>query len=397
MSFITPTRSATLPEDLQERFHARAMKAQTRRRRLVLLWSYAPDWILCIVLVGLFYSLDYIEGFRREFDLTDTSIQHSFTVHERIPNRMLLIYAGAAPLVILPIVNLLTIRSWWDFHSSWLGLLLSLSLTGAVSQVVKVVVGRPRPDLIARCQPMAGATNNPVYGLVTSKICTQTDVAIMRDGFRSFPSAHSSLSFAGLGFLSFYLAGKLHLFDEKGYTGKSWVALTPLVGAALIAISRTMDYRHHWQDILTGSTIGIIFAFFAYRQYYPALSSALSHRPYSPRIPSERRLRREQVQRDLEGGRVATHDDSSQDDLTNRNGHHHIPVPHPRVEQTRQQNVQSHLTPPEGSNTRRENSRSSDVESYEMETTSMMSVDGTVKRPRQDLEQVWKQGGNDPQ
>ncbi|KAG8787479.1 hypothetical protein FRC15_009069, partial [Serendipita sp. 397] len=103
------------------------------------------------------------------------------------------------------------------------------------------------------------------------------------------------------------------------------------------------------------------------------------------------------VQRDLEGGRVATHDDSSQDDLTNRNGHHHIPVPHPRVEQTRQQNVQSHLTPPEGSNTRRENSRSSDVESYEMETTSMISVDGTVKRPRQDLEQVWKQGGNDPQ
>ena len=70
--------------------------------------------------------------------------------------------------------------------------ILSLSLTGAVSQVVKVLVGRPRPDLIARCMPRVGATNSPVFGLVTSAICTQTNMLIMRDGFRSFPSAHSS-------------------------------------------------------------------------------------------------------------------------------------------------------------------------------------------------------------
>ena len=113
------------------------------------------------------------------------------------------------------------------------------------------------------------------------------------------------MSFAGLGFLSFYLAGKLHLFDQRGHTGKAWVSVVPLMGAckiflpffakslipgdiALVAISRTMDYRHHWHDVLIGSLLGLSLSWFSYRQYYPPLSHPLSHRPYSPRIGRNR-------------------------------------------------------------------------------------------------------------
>jgi diacylglycerol diphosphate phosphatase / phosphatidate phosphatase len=49
-----------------------------------------------------------------------------------------------------------------------------------------------------------------------------------------------------------------------------------------------MDYRHHWQDVLVGSLLGLTLAWFSYRQYYPALSHPLSHRPYSPRITRNR-------------------------------------------------------------------------------------------------------------
>lgn len=38
---------------------------------------------------------------------------------------------------------------------------------------------------------MSGITN-PEYGLVTDAICRQTDMNKLRDGFRSFPSGHSS-------------------------------------------------------------------------------------------------------------------------------------------------------------------------------------------------------------
>ncbi|KAI0709298.1 phosphatidic acid phosphatase type 2/haloperoxidase [Earliella scabrosa] len=255
----------------------------TQRPSVRAILSYAPDWALCIILAAAFYALDKIPGFKRDFSLTDTSILHKHAVHERVPPWMLYIIFAAAPLVIAPIANVLTVRSWWDFHSSWLAWLLSTTITGAITQFTKVTVGRPRPDLIDRCQPMAGAVDPPL-GLSTEAICTQTDVALLRDGFRSFPSGHSSLSFAGLGFLTFYLAGKLHLFDEKGHTAKAWIALAPLAGAALVAISRTMDYRHHWQDVLTGSLLGLVVSYFSYRQYYPPLISDLSHQPYPPRF-----------------------------------------------------------------------------------------------------------------
>ncbi|OSC99100.1 acid phosphatase/Vanadium-dependent haloperoxidase [Trametes coccinea BRFM310] len=250
----------------------------SERRRWKLVLSYAPDWLVCIVLALVFYALDYVDGFKREFSLTDTS----YAVHERVPPVALYMICGVAPLVLQAVINVLSVRSWWDLHTSLLGLLLSLSLAGGITQFVKITVGRPRPDLIARCIPKAGAADPPL-GLSTAAVCTQTVKHILQDGWRSFPSGHSSLSFAGLGFLSFYLAGKLHLFDNRGHTVKAWLSVTPLSGAALVAISRTMDYRHHWQDVLAGSLLGLATAYFSYRQYYPPLHSQLCHEPYPPR------------------------------------------------------------------------------------------------------------------
>jgi len=218
--------------------------------------------------------------------VTDTSLRYPYAIHERVPTFALGMIAVVAPWVIMTLVNIVTVRSWWDFHNATLGVILALALTAAVTQVVKLTVGRPRPDILDRCQPPAGISDPP-YKLSNFTICTQTNMAIMQDGFRSFPSGHSSTSFAGLGFLAFYLAGKLHLFDSRGHAGKAWISVAPFIGAALVAISRTMDYRHHWHDVLVGAILGTVLAYFSYRQYYPDLASKFSHRPYSPRIKRE--------------------------------------------------------------------------------------------------------------
>lgn len=259
----------------------------TPERRRKLLISYLPDWLITLVLAAIFFSLDHVDGYQRVFSLEDTSLRHPHAVHERVPNIALYFICGVAPLVLQWVVNVFTVRSFWDAHNATLGLFLSLAITGSVTQFVKITVGRPRPDFIDRCQPIPGSVD-PTYGLSVARlVCTQADKGMIRDGFRSFFSGHSSLSFAGLGHLSYYLAGKLHLFDTRGHAGKAWLALSPFAAAALVAISRTMDYRHHWQDVLVGSIVGTVFSFFCYRQYYPPLESPLSHRPYSPRIPRD--------------------------------------------------------------------------------------------------------------
>jgi diacylglycerol diphosphate phosphatase/phosphatidate phosphatase len=138
-------------------------------------------------------------------------------------------------------------------------------------------VGRPRPDLIARCKPEKGT---PGDTLVTWKVCTETDSHTLHDGWRSFPSGHSSFAFAGLGFLSLFLAGQLHALRPRTDLARGLLAMAPLLGAALIAISRCEDYRHDVYDVTIGSVLGFLVAHFSYRRYYPALRSSHCDRPY---------------------------------------------------------------------------------------------------------------------
>lgn len=108
--------------------------------------------------------------------------------------------------------------------------------------------------------------------------CTGEYWTVM-DGRKSFPSGHSSFSFATMGFLSFYLMGKLKIFSEegRGHSYRLIISFTPIVVALLVAISRTCDYHHWWQDIVVGSLIGLLIAYLCYRQYYPPLGSRKSN------------------------------------------------------------------------------------------------------------------------
>ncbi|WWC73324.1 uncharacterized protein I206_107291 [Kwoniella pini CBS 10737] len=260
-----------------------------KSRRLRIFLSYAPDWALTIVLWGIFYLLDKINGYRRLFDITDNSLAHPYADPERVPVWLLAVLCGVVPAVII-IITAAIRRSFWDAQSALLGLILGLGLVATFTNIVKITVGRPRPDLFARCILPENLIENPLHSLTSWTVCTQSDDSMLKEGFRSFPSGHSSFAWSGMWYLILYLAAKMRINNRSGYTYKSWLLLAPLSCATLITISRTMDYRHHSTDVIAGSLIGIIGAWYSYRQYYPPIGSSQSYKPYSPRIPKDEEI-----------------------------------------------------------------------------------------------------------
>jgi membrane-associated phospholipid phosphatase len=98
-------------------------------------------------------------------------------------------------------------------------------VTFGITELLKRVVGRPRPD---RYLPGAGATQ-PCYG-------------------HSFPSGHTSVAFA---FATSYWLAHRDLEGEPGWPG--WLALA---GATGVGLSRVAAGRHFPSDVVAGAILG---------------------------------------------------------------------------------------------------------------------------------------------
>ncbi|KAI5306422.1 hypothetical protein KEM56_000984 [Ascosphaera pollenicola] len=277
-------------------------QAQRLRTRVVL--SYVVDYVIIIGFAIGFFVIGNIEPYHQHFSLNNISLQYPYATKERVPIWFAVVLSIGVPLVIIAIYTFFidglfsnskqAARSnamgrytigerTWQFNCGLLGLLLAQSSAFIITNALKNACGKPRPDVIDRCQPKPGSKDQAIYGLSNFTICTQTDKAILNDGFRSFPSGElffdakmQNPSFAGLTFLTLYLSGKLHLMDNRGEVWKTMIATAPVVGATLIAISRIMDARHHPFDVITGSMLGVLCAWVAYRQYFPPLSDYAS-------------------------------------------------------------------------------------------------------------------------
>jgi membrane-associated phospholipid phosphatase len=94
-------------------------------------------------------------------------------------------------------------RKFWDWNAGWMGLALAVASAWTATQGLKALVGKPRPDLLARCNPdlsriaefTIGGLGDQVRGaatLVSWEICRDQSNSLRMDGFASFPSGHAS-------------------------------------------------------------------------------------------------------------------------------------------------------------------------------------------------------------
>lgn len=246
------------------------------------------DWITIAILVVLSLILEFVEPFHRVFSLEDLDLYHPFSAQERVPLYLLLLLILLVPSTTIVLTSFLKLPDWRRYillvHTSLVAFSLSVVFTGFFTNFCKVLVGRPRPDFIARCQP---SVDTPTTGYVTSSVCATDNFRILSAGFRSFPSGHSSISFASFNFLAIWLAGQFSLFssmvgpEKRGLSLKAMISSLPILLASYVAISRLEDYRHRGSDVLSGTLLGIIVSWIVYRLYFPSLSAEESNLPYT--------------------------------------------------------------------------------------------------------------------
>uniref|UniRef100_A0A2M4BRP5 Putative lipid phosphate phosphatase n=1 Tax=Anopheles marajoara TaxID=58244 RepID=A0A2M4BRP5_9DIPT len=231
------------------------------------------ETIVRIALTCIYIGLEFREPFVRKVQPEELWLYRNPRTESYVPLTMLWPVVLGVPGLVFTLYYLQT-RDRQDLRCTVLAFTLGLGLNGVITNTIKLAVGRPRPDFFWRCFP-DGVVNEALH-------CTGTDARALADGRKSFPSGHSSFAFVGLGFLTWYLIGKLHLMNERG-RGRSVRVIAaglPSFVALLIAISRTCDYHHHWQDVTVGSLIGVALSYVCYRQYYPAFTERNCHLPY---------------------------------------------------------------------------------------------------------------------
>ncbi|PLB43964.1 acid phosphatase/Vanadium-dependent haloperoxidase [Aspergillus steynii IBT 23096] len=262
-------------------------------KRLVL--SYIIDWIFIIGIALIGYGFSRVTPNHRPFALTDQSISFPYTEDETVRTSVLVVVSLIAPAVIIFLI--------WEWNAGWLGLGLSVAGVFMATQGLKALYGRPRPDMLARCDPdLSDIASYAVGGLgqrlteaptlVSWEICRNKSDDLKVNGFSSFPSGHSSIAFAGLAYFSLWLCSKFSIgFPYLAHSPLSQelrvqnresirtqgaappvytviIAFVPLAVAFFIAASRWFDFRHHAFDIIIGSLMGLVFAWVGFRLYH---------------------------------------------------------------------------------------------------------------------------------
>lgn len=233
----------------------------------------ASEMLVRALLFYIIFATEGEEPFRRKIHPEELYLYRNPRTKSYVSTMALVAICLLTPLTVFIVMAALQ-KERADTAEAGLGLSLALGINGAMTNLIKLSVGRPRPDFLWRCFPDGRFSADMQCTGISSEIA---------EGLKSFPSGHSSISFASLGFTALYLAGKLQCFASHG-RGQSWrlcLCVLPLAIALAIAVSRTCDYHHHWQDVFIGSLMGWAIAHLCYRQYFPSLSVESCNRSYA--------------------------------------------------------------------------------------------------------------------
>eukprot|EP00659_Diplonema_papillatum_P011457 gene11457-17624_t len=251
--------------------------------------TYAFDWLSALLLFGVAGAAALAHPPCPDFSPLDPTIGHPHTA-ETIPDSLVVVFCLLAPwLAAGGVVGLRLLASKGacagnarsvyvpshDLHNAALSIAQAVALALAATVPIKNSAGRLRPDFLDRLRleldlPDPGSTMSALADLT----CNTSNPSII-EGRRSFPSGHSSLTFAGWTALGLFAAARLRVKYRRGLPVCVLVALLAGFGAlpTFVALSRVHDYRHHYDDIFAGACIGIFCGLVCFNLHHSHQSS----------------------------------------------------------------------------------------------------------------------------
>jgi len=158
-----------------------------------------------------------------------------------------------------------------------LAFFLCIILTLITTDSIKKIAGRPRPNFYQMVK----------WNQQQQQPEDETSIADIREAYQSFVSGHSSLSFAGLLFLSQFLfqhlssLSPLHIAQQLvidktpvsqltriNNLPSLFIPFLPIVLATWIALTRIIDYWHFCEDVVGGMLVGVFFAYICFTYCY---------------------------------------------------------------------------------------------------------------------------------
>jgi len=198
--------------------------------------SYLLDWLVCgaILILNVSFTQYWWTPTERYLPLNFQILSYP-NQDEVLPTWLVVLLTMILPVAIF-LVFQIALRSVHDFHHACLGLFETLVFNLLFTTSMQYLGGKYSPDWIERTR--------------------SGTASILKEGRLSYPSWHASTTFASLGYFSLYLAGKLGLFRKhSGHTWKAVIVLIPLLGASLVALTRTIDYHNDFDDITAGALL----------------------------------------------------------------------------------------------------------------------------------------------
>lgn len=265
---ISMSSNTTLNEPRRD-LESQGTKSACDRRHSIL-WSLGIDLpllLIYLILVGLF-ELGVIPTFKSGFRCNDPALSYEFK-GDTVTTEILIPSLFLMPIfIIVPTEYIFSdsdylrqsklrrtlMNSYYLYRIYIYGHMFNLGIV----EVIKGLMGSPRPTFFALCQPDAALTcNGSEY--VSIFQCTPNEYGswYQMDSYRSFPSGHASMSVYCGFFLAWYLQRRAFNWQHRTIFLVPVLQMLCLSYAAVCSLTRITDHRHHWWDVLAGTFIGL--------------------------------------------------------------------------------------------------------------------------------------------